>query len=80
MMEISPPVSRRDDILNMNENQDRVRTLTAQIEQLQRQWPKHSVPPALMQQLDELEDELEEAKAKVQANDQGDSAATANSI
>lgn len=64
----------------MNENQEKVRALTAQIEQLQRQWPKHSVPPALMQQLDDLEEELEEAKAKVQANDHGDSAATANSI
>ncbi len=61
-------------MLNMNEKQDRVRALTTQIEQLERQWPKHSIPPALMQQLDELEDALEEAKAQLQANEHDDPA------
>ncbi len=39
----------------------------AQIEDVQRQiadlksrWPAHSVPPAMIQQLDELEEELEQ--------------------
>jgi len=58
----------------MNKQQDRIKALEAQIEQLQRQWPKHSTPPALMQQLDELEEALEEAKAKVQTSDHDDSA------
>lgn len=52
----------------MDKHQDTVKALEAQIEQLQSQWPEHSTPPALMLQLDELEEALEEAKAKVQAN------------
>ena len=78
-MGISPPDGRRNDILTMNEKQDKVSALTAQIEQLQRQWPKHSVPSALMLQLDELEEALEEAKAQLQANDHDDSAETTGS-
>lgn len=59
----------------MTTQQDRVRALEAQIEQLQRQWPKHSTPPALMQQLDELEEALEQARANAQTNDHADSIA-----
>lgn len=33
--------------------------LQKQILELKSQWPKHSVPPAMLQQLDELEEELE---------------------
>lgn len=54
----------------MNEKEDKVRALEAQIEQLQRQWPKHSVPPALMQELDELEEALAQAKAQLQTRGQ----------
>jgi L-lactate utilization protein LutB len=52
----------------------KIQQLEEQIKQLQRQWPKHSVPPALMQQLDELEEELEEAKAQLQTNERNESA------
>lgn len=45
---------------------EKIQQLEVQIKQLERQWPKHSVPPALMQQLDELEEALEEAKAQLQ--------------
>ena len=38
---------------------DRVRDLERQIEELKSRWPAHSVPPAMVQQLDELEEELE---------------------
>ena len=38
---------------------DRVRDLERQIEELKSRWPAHSVPPAMFQQLDELEEELE---------------------
>ena len=38
---------------------DRVRDLERQIEELKSRWPAHSVPPAMLQQLDELEEELE---------------------
>jgi hypothetical protein len=38
---------------------DRVRDLERQIEELKSRWPAHSVPPAMLQQLDELEEALE---------------------
>ncbi|MBI5567582.1 MAG: histidine kinase [Chloroflexi bacterium] len=41
-------------------DQDRVAALKAQIADLKRRWPAHSVLPALMAQLDALEDELAE--------------------
>jgi hypothetical protein len=41
----------------------RIRELQRRIADLKSRWPAHSVPPAMMQQLDELEEELElEAK------------------
>jgi len=43
----------------METKSDRVRDLERQIEQLKSRWPAHSVPPAMFQQLDELEEELE---------------------
>ncbi len=49
-----------------NTSIEKIQQLEVQIKQLERQWPKHSVPPALMQQLDELEEALEEAKAQSQ--------------
>jgi hypothetical protein len=58
----------------MDKHQDTIKALEAQIEQLQRQWPEHSTPPALLLQLDELEETLEEAKAKVLAKTDDDSA------
>ncbi len=40
-------------------NTDRVRELEKQIAELKRRFPAHSVPPTMLQQLEELEDELE---------------------
>jgi len=41
----------------------RIRELQRRIADLKSRWPAHSVPPAMMQQVDELEEELElEAK------------------
>lgn len=37
---------------------NRVEELKAQIAELKKRWPAHSVPPAMMEQLDELEEEL----------------------
>lgn len=37
---------------------ERVEELKQQIADLKKRWPSHSVPPAMMAQLDELEDEL----------------------
>jgi len=38
--------------------------LEKQIEDLKRRLPAHSVPPSMMQQLEELEDELAEARER----------------
>jgi hypothetical protein len=37
----------------------RVRELEGQIAELKSRWPAHSVSPAMLQQLEELEEELE---------------------
>jgi hypothetical protein len=38
---------------------ERIRELEKQIAELKHRWPAHSVPPAMLQQLDNLEEELE---------------------
>jgi len=43
---------------------DKVKEIEERLAALKKQWPAHSVPPAMLQQLDDLEDELEEAKKK----------------
>lgn len=47
-------------------NNKRVQELEAKIADLKRRWPAHSIPPALMQELDDLEEELAEALAQAQ--------------
>ena len=37
----------------------RIAELQAQIEELKKRWPAHSVPPSMLLRLDELEEELE---------------------
>jgi hypothetical protein len=44
---------------------DRIEELEEQIAALKRQWPAHSVPPSLLQRLDDLEDELVLVQKKV---------------
>lgn len=39
-------------------NNDRIKELEEKIEDLKKRWPAHSTPPALLQELDELEDAL----------------------
>lgn len=43
-------------------NDDRVKEIEEKIADLKARWPAHSVPPSMWQQLEELEDQLEEAK------------------
>ena len=38
---------------------ERIEELERQIAELKRRWPAHSVPPTMLQQLDELEEGLE---------------------
>lgn len=42
---------------------EKIKELERQIEALQEQWPAHSVPPAMLERLDDLEEELAAAKA-----------------
>ncbi|MGQ9517480.1 MAG: histidine kinase [Anaerolineae bacterium] len=46
--------------MNDVEREQRIAEIRQQLEELRRRWPKHSVPPALHRQLEELEDELEQ--------------------
>ena len=39
-----------------------VQELEKKIAELKKRWPAHSVPPALMQELDDLEEQLAEAQ------------------
>ncbi|MCJ7700930.1 MAG: hypothetical protein MUO62_05060 [Anaerolineales bacterium] len=41
--------------------------IKAQIADLKRRWPAHSVPPAMLQELDELEEKLEDALKKMES-------------
>jgi len=41
---------------------DKVREIEDKIADLKARWPAHSVPPSMWQQLEELEDDLEEAR------------------
>lgn len=42
----------------------RIKELEKQIEELKSRWPAHSVPPTMLQQLEDLEEELEEELKK----------------
>ena len=43
-------------------NDEKIKELEMIIADLQKQWPAHSIPPATMQLLDDLEEELVQAK------------------
>lgn len=43
---------------------DRIAELTRQLEDLRKRMPAHSIPPALMAELDELEEQLAEEIAR----------------
>ena len=45
----------------MNDNIKRIEEIKKKIAELKKRWPAHSVSPALLMELDDLEDELEEA-------------------
>ena len=45
-------------------SQSRIEQLESEIADLKARWPKHSVKPAMLQQLEELEAALEQALAE----------------
>ena len=42
---------------------EKIKEIEAKIADLERRWPPHSVPPGMWRELEELEDELERARA-----------------
>lgn len=47
-----------------NQSTDRIAELTRQLEELRKRMPAHSIPPALMAELDDLEEQLAEEFAR----------------
>jgi hypothetical protein len=43
-------------------SKDKVREIEEKIADLKGRWPAHSVKPSMLQELEELEEELEQAK------------------
>jgi len=56
--------SRRGLDLHMSHKKNKIRQLEREIEELKRQWPAHSISPAMLQQLEDLEAELERIKSQ----------------
>lgn len=54
------------DPIQLEKNEKYLQDLEAKIADLKKRWPAHSVPAALMQELDDLEAELTEAMAQAQ--------------
>ena len=48
----------------MSISKDRIEELKEQIAELLKRWPAHSVPPVMMELLDELEEELRREVAR----------------
>lgn len=53
----------------MTAKADRIKELEKQIEDLKSRWPAHSVKPAMVQRLDELEEELEKARQEARESE-----------
>ena len=47
----------------------RIKELEEKIAELKKRWPAHSVPPSMLQELDDLEDALAEELKKDEAED-----------
>ncbi len=59
----------QDTITNRTMTDEKIKELKKRIADLQNQWPAHSIPPAMMQLLDDLEEELAQAKQAQKAQD-----------
>lgn len=51
---------------------NRIQLLQKEIDDLKKRWPAHSIPPALMEQLDELESQLAEELEKLRLGENKD--------
>jgi len=52
---------------------DRIAELTQKLEELRRRMPAHSIPPALMAELDDLEEQLAAETARQKNENQNES-------
>jgi len=43
--------------------EEQIRVIKKRLADLKARWPKHSVPPAMLQELEDLEDELAELES-----------------
>jgi len=50
-------------------SEEEIQDIQARIEDLKMRWPKHSVPPAMIEQLDDLEEQLAQAKRKSETDE-----------
>jgi hypothetical protein len=50
-------------------NNERIKEIEAAIAELKSRWPAHSVPPRMWQQLEDLEEQLEQAKGEAGQNE-----------
>ena len=57
--------------------EEKIKQLEEQIADLKSRWPAHSVPPAMVQQLDDLEEELEQLRNHRQGDGDRDVASKA---
>jgi hypothetical protein len=53
----------------MSPKTDSIKELEEQIEELKSRWPAHSVKPAMVQHLDELEEKLQKAREEARENE-----------
>jgi hypothetical protein len=49
--------------IRIRPNDERIKELERQTLELKEGWPAHSVPPSMLEHLDELEEELERLKS-----------------
>lgn len=49
--------------------QEKIKRLEAELAVLQANWPAHSIPPAMLARLDELEEQLETVRAALEPQD-----------
>ncbi|MEJ2759832.1 MAG: hypothetical protein P8046_15250 [Anaerolineales bacterium] len=54
-----------------DEHTDRIAELTRQLEELRKRMPAHSIPPAMMAEMDDLEEQLSAEKARQHSGAKG---------
>lgn len=61
---------------NKREHMEKIESLKKEIAALKSQWPAHSVPAAMLQRLEDLEEELQKALQSIINEENGDGPAS----